>query len=213
LELFFNDQFIEEYRSIPDQNANSINSYQMIPQVQEYAFYSYYGFGYLQNWAANTILKQETRTETASISVMTVPMKIPPMIKDPFAFLLGIVAPYIFMLMYIPMLYRTTFRIVQEKEQRIRETMRMMGMKETPYWLSWFWYHTCISFIISLAIALIAGYKIFSFTTIFTIWLLFFLYGQAIFGIILTVQSMFTQARTAAIMCVLIYLGTSVLAS
>ena len=96
---------------------------------------------------------------------------------------------------------------------RIRETMRMMGMKDTPYWLSWFWYHTCISFIISVAIALIAGYKIFSFTTLFTLWLLFFLYGQAIFGIIVVVQSLFTQARTAAIMCVLIYLGTSVLAS
>ena len=55
-------------------------------------------------------------------------MKIPPMQKDPFSFMLMKIAPYIFMLMYMPMLYRTTFRIVSEKENRTRETMRMMGM-------------------------------------------------------------------------------------
>ena len=144
---------------------------------------------------------------------MTVPMKIPELKKDPFAFLLGIVAPYVFMLMYIPMLYRTTFRIVQEKEKRIRETMRMMGMRDTSYWLSWFWYHTIISFLISVAIAFMSGYWIFSEVTVMSIWVLFFLYGQAIFGLILFIQSLFTQARTAAIMCVLFYLGSSVLAA
>lgn len=43
---------------------------------------------------------------------MTVPMKIPPMMKDPFAFMLSMLSPYFFMLMYLPMVYRTTYRIV-----------------------------------------------------------------------------------------------------
>ena len=47
LELFFNDLFVNEYKSIPDQKAKAINSYQMVPKVQEYMYYSYYGFGYL----------------------------------------------------------------------------------------------------------------------------------------------------------------------
>ena len=139
----------------------------------------------MQNWVANTILKHETKRSTAHITAMTVPMKIPPLLRDPFAFMLAIVAPYVFMLMYIPMLYRTTFRIVEEKEKRIRETMRMMGMKETPYWASWFMYHFVISMIISILISFISSYFIFTYTTVFTLWLLFFLYGQAIFGIIL----------------------------
>jgi hypothetical protein len=85
----------------------------MMPKVKEYAFYQYYGFAYLQNWAANTVLRRITRDRTAQITAMTVPMKIPPnMLKDPFAFLLTQAAPYIFMCMYIPMLYRTTYRIV-----------------------------------------------------------------------------------------------------
>jgi len=89
----------------------------------------------------------------------------------------------------------------------------MMGMKDTPYWASWFIYHSIISTAISFTIAIMAGNLIFSYTTITTLWILFFLYGLAIFGIIIFIQSLFTQARTAAIMCILFYLGSSVLAS
>ena len=118
-----------------------------------------------------------TEKDDAEIVAMTVPMKIPPMLKDPFAFLLGLVAPYTFMLMYVPMIYRTSFRLVMEKEKRIRETMRIMGMTDTPYWLSWFFYHSLISVIISLSIMLVAGFTIFTFTSMTVLWLLFFLYG------------------------------------
>ena len=114
-------------------------------------------------------------------------MKIPEMLKDPFAFLLVQAAPYIFMSMYIPMLYRTTYRIVSEKESRVRQTMRMMGMRDVSYWASWFLYHTAISFCISVGAMVVAGFGIFSQSSVSVIWLIFFLYGQAIFGLILTV--------------------------
>ena len=47
LELFFNDHFVTEYKSQPDQKAKAIKSYQMIPLWEDYKFYQYYGFGYL----------------------------------------------------------------------------------------------------------------------------------------------------------------------
>jgi len=108
---------------------------------------------------------------------MTVPMKIPPMMKDPFAFMLSMLSPYFFMLMYIPMVYRTTYRIVQEKELRVREIMRMMGMSDASYWASWFLYHTMISTAISCIAYLLAGYGIFSFSDPTLIWAVFWLYG------------------------------------
>ena len=60
LELFFNDQFVLEWKSLPSQANNAISSYQMQPQITDYAFYSYYGFAYLQNWCANTVLRHVT---------------------------------------------------------------------------------------------------------------------------------------------------------
>jgi trans-2-enoyl-CoA reductase len=71
--------------------------------------------------------------------------------------MLSLIAPYFFMLMYIPLLYRTTYRIVSEKELRVRETMRMMGMQDSSYWVSWFVYYTLLNSILStIAWAIIA---------------------------------------------------------
>lgn len=116
---------------------------------------------------------------------MTVPMKIPPMLKDPFTFMLGIIAPYFFMLMYIPLLYRTTYRIVQEKELRVREIMRMMGMRELSYWLSWFLYLTVINTCIAISAFFFAGLWIFTYSSPTLVGLMFWLYGQSLFGMIL----------------------------
>jgi hypothetical protein len=184
LELFFNDLFVKEYQSIPQQIAQS--AFQKNPKANEYALYSYYGFAYLQNWAANTILRQVTRNKYALIVGMTIPMKIDQIKNDPFAFLLSATAPYFFMLCYVPMLYRTTFRIVQEKECSIRQSMRNMGMQDSSYWVSWFLYHFLVSGAVSLMTSLMAGNFIFSSTPFSLLFTLFALYGVSLFGLILT---------------------------
>jgi len=114
---------------------------------------------------ANTILRHVTKDEQAEIVAMTIPMKIPKIRKDPFAFMLGLIAPYFFMLMYIPLLYRTTYRIVSEKELRVRETMRMMGMQDSSYWMSWFVYYTLLNTILSTTAWCIIAYGVFTFSS------------------------------------------------
>lgn len=112
-------------------------------------------------------------------------MKVGEIYKDPFAFFLGTVAPPLFILMYVPVVYRTSYQVGWEKERQLRQTMRMMGMRDTSYWLSWFAYYTSINLTISLAAMILAGFGIFSLTSITLIWAVFFLYGQALFGLIL----------------------------
>ena len=55
------------------------------------------------------------------------------------------------MLMYIPLLYRTVYRIVFEKVTRAKESMRMMGLKDVAYWLSWLAYYSLINFCLVFA--------------------------------------------------------------
>jgi hypothetical protein len=40
--------------------------------------WEWYGFGYMQNWAANTILKRRTGVDSANIVQMSMPMKMRP---------------------------------------------------------------------------------------------------------------------------------------
>ena len=106
--------------------------------------------------------------------------------------------------------FRTVFRMVSEKETRMREGMKMMGMKDFPYWMSWLTYHTIINFMLSLIIFLILYFT--SAITVSSPVILFltpFLFGESLFGIMLVAQSFFETARMAAIVTTVLYLGSS----
>ena len=75
-----------------------------------------------------------------------------------------------------------TFKIVREKESRCKESMRMMGMTDWPYWLSWFVYFTCINTVLTTTAWLIMCINVIGHSNYFLIWLYMWLYGQAVFG-------------------------------
>lgn len=79
---------------------------------------------------------------------MIVPAKIAPVVVDQFAQLLTLCLTSFILLMYIPLLYRTVYRIVAEKMTKAKESMRMMGMTDLPYWTSWFVYYTIVNTVI-----------------------------------------------------------------
>ena len=181
----------------------------MLPWVHEYARYAYFGFNYMQNMAANTILRHAVQKEDAQITAITIPMKIKSIPKDPFAFLLMVMGAYFFMMMYIPMLFRTSYRIISEKEIKARELMRMMGMAETPYWLSWFFYHTCVNTMLSFLVWLVF-FGVFAESSVAIIFMFVWLYGQSLFGYMIVWQSITSNARLGAVCVVVFYFFSSV---
>ena len=70
-------------------------------------------------------------------------------IEDPFSSALAVLMPLFLLLAYIPPVYNLTFKIVREKESRIKETMRIMGMTDLPYWMSWFVFYTIVNTIVT----------------------------------------------------------------
>ena len=65
--------------------------------------------------------------------------------SDQFGDIITGVLPLLILLVFIPPVYNMVFMLVKEKESRIKESMRMMGMKDCAYWLSWYVYYTAIS--------------------------------------------------------------------
>jgi hypothetical protein len=109
---------------------------------------------------------------------------MPPVVKDPFAYLLEKTAPHVFTLMYVPMLYRTTYHLLQEKQTR--HTLHSIGLHSTPYWLSWLAYHTAINTIISTTAATLLT-PLFSKTSTTIVFVVFFVYGETLFGYVVVV--------------------------
>lgn len=52
---------------------------------------------------------------------------------------------------YLIPMYTMVFYIVKEKESRAKESMRMMGLTDFPYWASWFCYYTIINTITAIS--------------------------------------------------------------
>ena len=98
-----------------------------------------------------------------------------------------------------------TFKIVREKESRTKETMRIMGMTDLPYWMSWLVFYSVVNTVVStLAWAMLLP-KIITYSRPFYLWLFFWLYGEAVFGQIIFLQSMFTGSKYAGIVSTIIY--------
>ena len=90
--------------------------------------------------------------------------------------------PLFLLIAYIPPVYNMTFKIVKEKETRAKETMRIMGMTDLPYWLSWLVFYTLINTMVSFLAWFVLQFKIINYSTQGYLFIFFWLYGQAIFG-------------------------------
>ena len=87
------------------------------------------------------------------------------------------VLTFFLIIMYIPPVYRTTYRIVQEKDSKVKESMRMMGLQDFAYWSSWYSYYTMINTAISLISWAILYFLVFSKTAWWLILAMLWLFG------------------------------------
>ena len=106
-----------------------------------------------------------------------VPIQAAPVKVDFYEDLLKALLPLFTLLMYIPILYRTVYRLVSEKATRVRETMRMMGMTETPYWSSWLAYYTFLNILLGTLAWAVLMINSFPSSSSGYLWLFIVMYG------------------------------------
>jgi hypothetical protein len=159
----------------------------------------------MQNWVANTILKRRTGVDDAKIVAMSIPIRMPPFVKDDFKVLLSASLSILAVVMFVPAVYRSAYRIAQEKELKTKESMYMMGLKPVPYWLSWYVYYVMVMTVLTL---LAWGMMLAIFSQINAVILFLYLYSFALslFGIVMAVQAFFSKARVGAIVAATFFL-------
>ena len=103
-------------------------------------------------------------------------------VDDDFLSIMAGLLPLFILMAFTPMVYNMVFRIVCEKENRAKEVMRIMGMTDFPYWMSWFIFYTVINTVVSTLCWGILLTKVINYSKSGYIWLFFWLYGEAVFG-------------------------------
>ncbi|XP_067671428.1 cholesterol transporter ABCA5-like [Haliotis asinina] len=92
-----------------------------------------------------------------------------------------------------------TVNIVAEKEKKIREGMKMMGLKDSVFWLSWGLTYTLLITVVTAIITVIAyGFQFFGRSSnLFIFFLLMLLYGISIINLAFAVTPFFRKAQVA----------------
>jgi uncharacterized membrane protein YadS len=108
---------------------------------------------------------------------------IPPVATD----LLSQQFPFFFMFTFLIPLYYLVSKLAEEKESKSREGMKMMGLKDSSYFLSWYVFYFIIVAIMSTIITIAVSFNVFPNSSKILIWLLAFLYGMTLFGFSLVV--------------------------
>lgn len=165
----------------------------------------------LHNLAANVVLKIESQKDDATISLLAAPMPASSDTSDPFTQVWTLTLPFLLLLIFIPPVYNMVFLLVKEKESRIKESMRMMGMSDKAYWLSWYVYFTMVSTMICLLSWAVLLINCIKYSNSFLVLVFFIFYAQAVFSQIVFLQALFEQSKYAGIVGTLVYFGENLL--
>ena len=210
LTLYFNDQQQMGGAGsigIPNTQKAAYNPLQTTPDTSGFVDYLTRGYSTLHNLAANIALKMETGNNDARITILAAPMPASKSEEDSFTQVLTGVLPFLLLLIFIPPVYNTVFMLVKEKESRIKESMRMMGMKDLAYWLSWYAYYTMVSTLIVLLAWLVLLINCLTYSNSFLVLVFMIFYAQAVFGQIIFLSSLFENSKYSGLVGTLIYFG------
>ena len=189
--------------NMPNQLLGAYDSYQRKPDLESWFQYRYGGYTYLQNIIANSIL-QNTYGTGAYISMIYVPMKTSRYFNDDFALAAINLWNFVILLIFLAPLYRFVSNSVSEKETKVREAMKIMGLTDFPYWLSWFSYYIIVNTIQSI-IMMIILIPVFEYSNKFLVLLYLWFYGMSMFGYGVFVGSFFSNGKIAALVATMFF--------
>ena len=196
--------------NMPNQELDAVDRYQRGPNEEAFTQYKEGGYMYLQNLFANALLRNQATGGTPYISMIYTPSKTSRYNDDDFQEAADQMWNFIILLIYLAPLYRFTYNSVNEKETKIREAMKIMGLTDAPYWLSWFTYYTAINTLQSL-VMLILLLPVFEYSNKLLVFLYLWIYGMSLFGFGLFVGAFFSSGKTAAISGTMLFYLTSFL--
>ncbi|KAL4006708.1 leucine-rich repeat-containing protein 16 [Sarotherodon galilaeus] len=167
--------------------------------------YIWGGFAYLQDMIDHGIIRAHT-SKTQPLGVFAQQMPYPCYVDDAFLRSLGSSLPLYMTLAWIYSVAMIIKSIVAEKEARLKETMRIMGLRSDIYWLSWAVSSVLLLAVSSLLLTLILKYgKILQYSDPSVIFVFLLVFCVATISQCFFISVFFSKANLAAACGGLIY--------
>ncbi|UJR30912.1 hypothetical protein I4U23_018422 [Adineta vaga] len=167
--------------------------------------YHSFTFIYLQNALDRAIINTQTGLNV-SYGIQTQQMPYPCWVNDRFVNSIRQMLPLFMVLSWIFTVSMNVKDIVYEKEKRLKEIMRIMGLNDTVHWFTWFVLCTVVMLVTAIILVLILKFgKITQFSNILILFLLFVCYTIATINQCFLLSVFFKRANLAACGAGIIY--------
>ena len=200
---YFNDFILNGFTDVP----NNIEPYHDImqsgPNMNDVLQYIDHGYIQIMNIISNYILKKE-KNEDSYINFGAALQKYESYKYNDFEDYAGLYITFFLVLSYICPLILFVLKMVVEKESRSKEVMKIMGMSEGTYFLSYFVEYFIVNIVHCFTVGFFS-YLTFNKIPYFVHVLYLWLYGLDIFALAFFCQSFMDTTRLALIVTSLIY--------
>jgi ATP-binding cassette subfamily A (ABC1) protein 3 len=189
--------------AIPSTEINKPDFFQTKPQSYYIYTYTQSGFLLIQKILNEYILKLTTGNKDAKMDFGLLMYRYPSYVDDLSYF--EIIIPTLIIIVYIFPMSVSLYRMVKEKETKIKEGMKMMGLDESAYFMSYSMGFIFTNLYYSLVLTI--SLYIFVLTSVnpLVIISIIFPFGMAVFSFAYLCQSLIDKTRVVMIVSILIY--------
>ena len=191
--------------SIPSTKYYTSDLYR--PQSTDYMYgYSYSGYATLQKMVDSYIFVQYGEPTNVMASVSMMPTSAYQ--TDNFQFVISSVLGIFYMLSFLYPVSRTVRALVVEKETRVKEGMKMMGLTDTVYNLSWLITTTTQMTLISGLITLVTGGSVFEYSNKILVFIYFEIFSLAAMNMCYLMATLFSRSKAASLLGPMIFFAS-----
>ena len=199
---YFDSIFDEGVRDIDNVRNGLFDRFKTGPDLDSYNLYQRSGYTYIMKLINDYILRLNNIHKTINFGI--IPMIYKDYRTDPFTIFVGYMIPFFIIIAYMCPLCLYVYRMVSEKENKSKEGMKIMGLKESIYFLSYFIQYIIINLIDSIINTILLSW-IFTKIPFYLIFSILFLWSLDLFALIFFFQSIIDKTRVALILSLLIY--------
>jgi ATP-binding cassette subfamily A (ABC1) protein 3 len=200
---YFDSIFDAGIKDVPNAKDGFIDQFSSGPDISSFKLYQTSGYTYIMKLIHEYILKEETGNEK-SINFGIVAMPYKDYRSDTFSYIMGFFVPFCIVIAYMCPLCLYVYRMVSEKENKSKEGMKIMGLGEGIYFLSYFIQYAVISLIDSIVNTCFLS-LLFPKIPFYFLFIVLFLWTLDVFALIFFFQSFIDKTRVALILSLLIY--------
>jgi ATP-binding cassette subfamily A (ABC1) protein 3 len=177
------------------------------PQSMEFIYgYSFSGFSTLQITMDSYIFSQYSSTVNIMASIGLMPTE--DYETDDFQYVISSTLGIFYMLSFLYPVSRMIRSLVLEKEQKIKEGMKMMGLTDFAYNLSWLITTVTQMTVVSGLIVLVTMTSVFEYSNSFLVFVYFMAFSLAVINMCFLMATCFSKSKIASLMGPMIFFAT-----